>query len=147
MESINPIYNLRDLTVALERLESRNCEQLLSKIRFNYKDIEHLCFWDADHYSRINIGSGKNYSVDLICWEKDQHSPIHNHSDDHAWTYVLKGQITEKLYTPINGEKFNFKEEVVLPQKNSSNLNSGEVYHELVNSFNGRSVSLHLYVS
>lgn len=146
MNTVKPIYNLSDLTVALEKLDKSNPGQLLSKIRFNYKDIEHLCFFDADHYSRINIGSGQNYSVDLICWEKEQHSPIHNHEDDHAWTYILKGQITEKLYTPENEGKFNLKEEIILPQNDVSHLNNGAIFHELVNTFNGRSVSLHVYI-
>ena len=149
MNKVN-IYNLNDLTSVLNNADSStNYEDLLSKIRFNFKDIEHLCFWDAENYSKINIGSGNNYELVLICWENCQESQIHNHEVEKAYTYILKGEITEKIYHPINGGgNFNLKGEKLLkPKKISCLVHSPEEHHKLQNTFNGRSVSLHLYVS
>ncbi|MCB0401900.1 MAG: cysteine dioxygenase family protein [Flavobacteriales bacterium] len=150
MTQSDKIFNLNQLTDALNQADGGDAtyEFIMGNIRFGFKDIEHLCFWDADFYSRINIASGSNYSLDLICWEKQQHSPIHNHEKDRAWFYILKGEITEKLYKPINGSgHYEFEAEKILAPRRSSHLNhGGERYHELVNSNSGRSVSLHLYV-
>ena len=148
MPLTNKITTINQLIGVLERDEKNyNYESIVSQLRLNFKDIEHLCFWDSDHYSRINIAIGKNYTIDLICWEKEQHSLIHNHQKDKAWFYILKGEITENLYLPMNNKKFNLKEVKVLSPKKTSHLNhGGSIYHELINSYNGRSVSLHLYV-
>ncbi len=150
MVTKDTIYNLTELKHALDvkKGAETNYEFILNNIRFNFKDLEHLCFWDPDNYSRINIATGDDYSLDLICWEKEQHSPIHNHAKDKAWFYILKGELTEKLYKPINGSgHYNLEAEKILSPKKISHLNhGGSLYHELVNSLNGRSVSLHLYV-
>jgi len=149
MNTKKHIYNLPELILALN-VSNLDTEftNLLNKIRFNFKDIEHLCFWDADSYSKISIGSGTNYELVLICWENMQESLIHNHNLEQAWTYILKGEITEKIYDHISDKEiFNLKEEKILYPKKISFLNqSNEIYHQLINSYKGRSVSLHLYI-
>lgn len=144
------IYNLSELITALNK-ESKGSGELASiikKIKFRFKDIEHLCFWDADSYSKINIGSGDNYTLDLICWENGQKSPIHNHEVTQAWAYVLRGEVVEKLFSRINNQsEFKLKSEKILHQNQPYELNHNkELFHQLVNINNGRSVSLHLYV-
>ena len=140
------IYSLTDLTQALKT--TSNYEELFSRIRFNFKDIEHLCFWDADNYSKINVGDGDNFELNLICWEAQQHSLIHRHVNEQSWIYVLKGEIAEKTYQPINGSgKFQLSGETLLTPRKFSHINFGEqLHHELVNPSATRSVSLHLYV-
>ena len=34
----------------------------------------------------------------LLCWEKGQKSPIHDHSGSNCWVKVLDGQVEESLY-------------------------------------------------
>lgn len=141
------LYNLSELEHALNTHGKDSYKDIMDSIRFNFKDIEHLCFWDPDHYSKINIGEGKNYELMLICWEKKQYSSIHKHEKEEAWTYVLKGEITEKIYQPINGHgHFNLESEIKLNPKKFSCINNNGRQHELINSFDGRSVSLHLYI-
>jgi cysteine dioxygenase len=149
METKPTIYNLADLTNALNEVEHREeYPQLFNKIRFTFKDIEHLCFWDADNYSRINIGQGKNYELVLICWENNQQTLIHHHHAVQACTYIIKGEITEKIFHPINGSgKHVLKgEKILIPRKVFCLDQVSSDQHQLINSFNGRSVSLHLYV-
>ncbi|MDF1673986.1 MAG: cysteine dioxygenase family protein [Vicingaceae bacterium] len=145
----NLIYNLNDLTSALNNTENEaDYDDILSKIRFNFKDIEHLCFWDAEHYSKINVGEGENYELNLICWESQQQSKIHQHLNEKSWIYVIKGEITEKTYHPINGSgNFDLKGETILTPRKSSHLTFNKnLHHHLANSNPTRSVSLHLYV-
>lgn len=145
----NLIYTLNDLTSALNNTEHEtDYADILARIRFNFKDIEHLCFWDAEHYSKINVGEGANYELNLICWESQQKSAIHQHLNEKSWIYVIKGEITEKIYYPINGAgKFDLNGETILTPRKSSHLTfDKDLYHQLDNSNATRSVSLHLYV-
>lgn len=148
MKEVN-IYNLTELTSVLKNTD-KDCDysKILSKIRFNFKDIEHLCFWDSDHYSKINIGEGENFELNLICWEAQQQSLIHQHLYEKSWIYVIKGEITEKIYNPINGSgNFNLNGETILTPRKSSHLAFNKsLHHQLTNSNPTRSVSLHLYI-
>lgn len=143
------IYNLTELTSVLKNAKnSLDYAKILAKIRFGFKEIEHLCFWDADNYSKINIGEGENFELNLICWEPHQASLIHPHLNEKSWIYVIKGEITEKIFQPINGSgNFNLKGETVLTPKKCSHIEfDKDIYHQLLNSNTTRSVSLHLYV-
>lgn len=143
------IYNLSELTAVLKSTSNNHdYNKVLSKIRFNFKDIEHLCFWDAENYSKINVGEGDNFELNLICWEPHQQSLIHQHLNEKSWIYVLKGEITEKVYQPINGSgKFKLNGEAILTPRKSSHLTFDKnIHHQLTNSNATRSVSLHLYV-
>lgn len=143
------IYNLSDLINALNSSGKDDIYlSVLSKIKFNFKDIEHLCFWDAESYSKISIGSGNNYTLDLICWEKEQKSPIHHHEVSQAWAYVIKGEVEEKIFSKDNNQsEFLLEESKSLKQKKPYRLNhNSKLFHQLFNTYTGKSVSLHLYV-
>jgi len=141
------IYNLKALDNALKaKVDEVSYVQVLSSIRFNFKEIEHLCFWDAEDSSKINICNGLNYELVLICWENNQQSQIHSHEGRESFTYVLKGQLTEDIY---NESKKTSKPErsIVLNRRDISSLiNKNDKEHRLTNSYGGRSVSLHLYI-
>ncbi len=142
-----PLYNLKDLDLALKaKSEDVAYTDILSAIKFNFKEIEHLCFWDADNYSKINIGNGANYELVLICWEDSQQSQIHKHSENEAFTYVLKGELTEDIFDGGNSASTAGRSIVLNRTDISSLVNKSEKEHRFTNSYGGRSVSLHLYI-
>lgn len=114
---------------------------VLKNIRFDYSEIEHLCFWDPDNYSKITIEKNGNYELALICWEKGQQSSIHNHNNDEAWSYVVKGELTEEVFE--DGQEVDAK--VLKRRKISTLVHNPNKMHRFTNSFNGRTVSLHVY--
>ncbi len=138
------IYNLKNLTDTLNnKKDSVSYTEIFNKIQFGYKDIEHLCFWDPDNYSKINIEKHDDYELVLICWEKGQYSPVHNHDLDLACTYILKGELTEEIYSQT--EEPVLEKKIKHIQKNFSCLKKEDKKnHRLINSFDGRSVSFHL---
>ena len=142
------IYSLKELINVLDKNNTViDYLNTFSKIHFGFKEIEHLCFWDPDYYSKININKGDDYELVLICWEKGQHSAIHNHEVKEAWTYILKGELTEEIYSRIDGsDEFKLENTVKLPERKISSLKKdSRKVHRLINSYDGRSVSLHLY--
>ena len=140
------IYNLKDLINALKvKGDGESYTSVLNEIQFSFKEIEHLCFWDQDNYSKISIEKGERYELVLICWEKGQKSPVHDHNLDEAWTYILKGELTEDIYIE-NKEDSTLDETVILSTKAISSIKPvNKKVHRLKNTYNGRSVSLHLY--
>ena len=139
------INSLKDLIKSLKYgSEDKSNTEILKNIKFGFKEIEHLCFWDRDNYSKISIDKNGFGELVLICWEKDQQSPIHDHDLDEAWTYIIKGEITEEIYN--SGNNSQLEETIILEQTGISSIKSeSNKVHRLINSFNGRSVSLHLY--
>jgi len=140
------IYNLKSLISALKIITPNDSyTKIMSEINFGFKEIEHLCFWDNDNYSKISIEKDELYELVLICWEKEQQSPIHKHNLTEAWTYILKGELTEKIY--VGTEKNPpLENTIILTQKDISSIKKeSKKVHRLINSYNGRSVSLHLY--
>lgn len=148
MTTSNPkIFKLKDLISALQnKTDNTSYFEALSKIQFGFKEIEHLCFWDHDNYSKISIENNRDFELVLICWENGQQSEIHNHDIDEAWTCILKGELTEDVYGKIDNRTKIIENTSVLTQKDISSIkkDSNKV-HRLTNSYNGKSVSLHLY--
>ena len=140
------IYNLKDLINALKaKAINESYSTILNEIQFSFKDIEHLCFWDSDNYSKISIEKGELYELVLICWEKEQQSPIHGHNLDEAWSYILKGELTEEIYLSAEENSELDSTNILSTKKISCIKRDSKKVHRLINSYNGRSVSLHLY--
>lgn len=139
------IYNLKDLIITLKNKDDNvSSSEILKEIEFGFKEIEHLCFWDRDNYSKISIDKNGFGELVLICWEKDQQSPIHKHNINEAWTYVLKGELTEEVYNSDNDTTID--NNFILTQRDFTSITKeSNKVHRLINSYNGRSVSLHLY--
>lgn len=138
----NTINSLKDLIQSLrDDAKYKSYADVLKNIRFGFGEVEHLCFWDPDNYSKITIDKNGEYELALICWEKNQESTIHNHPNEEAWTYVLKGELTEDVFE--EGGISNSK--VLKRRRMSALIENPTKQHKLTNSFLGRSVSLHLY--
>jgi cysteine dioxygenase len=145
MINVKPkIYNLKDLTEALRnKQDADSYQEIFDNIQFGFKEIEPLCFWESDNYSKIFIEKDDKYELVLICWEKGQQSPIHDHQFSLACTYILKGELTEEIYTQDNPPVLEQK--IKHTHKNFSCLNEvNKKNHRLINSFHGRSVSFQL---
>jgi cysteine dioxygenase len=146
MPTSNPnIHSLKDLIIALNCSDKNHSNTaVLKEIKFGFREIEHLCFWDRDNYSKISIEKNEGCELVLICWEKDQQSPIHSHDLDEAWTYILKGELTEEIYN--SSDNSALENTIVLNPKDVSSIKKeSNKVHRLINTFDGRSVSLHLY--
>jgi cysteine dioxygenase len=146
MINVKPkIYTLKDLTETLKnKKDSDSYQEIFNKIQFGFKEIEHLCFWDSDNYSKIFIEKDNKYELVLICWEKGQKSPIHSHQFSLACTYILKGELTEEIYSQSDTSPI-LEKTIKHGHKNFSCLiKENKKNHRLINSSHGRSVSFQL---
>uniref|UniRef100_A0A7S3PMW2 cysteine dioxygenase n=2 Tax=Sar TaxID=2698737 RepID=A0A7S3PMW2_9STRA len=86
--------------------------KLLSSVRLNRKEYGRYLRFRDDHYTRNLVGydvpegegDRPKFTVLLLCWEKGQMSPIHDHAGSSCWVKVLVGQLREIRYETIDDE-------------------------------------------
>ena len=49
-------------------------------------------------YTRNLIAYDEKFTILLLCWEKGQMSPIHDHAGSNCWVKLLDGVVEESLY-------------------------------------------------
>ncbi|PJA09260.1 MAG: cysteine dioxygenase [Flavobacteriales bacterium CG_4_10_14_0_2_um_filter_32_8] len=129
-------------------LSENPIEQLKSIAQFlaiPKKEVEPYQFWSKKHYTRNCIIRTNNYELILICWEKNQYTPIHSHNNQECWVYHVQGNFEETRFKQDeNGIPQSIHHSILYEQKHSY-INDTMGFHVLKNTANGRAMSLHLY--
>lgn len=141
------IMTINALIVELEEQDKKFYPRILKSQQIPIEDFHSIAEWDADHYSRVCLARNKKFELILLCWNGYDQTPIHDHDGQKCWVYQLDGNIEEKRFElDANG----------LPIENlSTKLTPGKLtymddnigWHALVNSSDGRALTLHLYVN
>lgn len=146
----NSPYSIESLTELIEALNEG--ERTAYNHKIHALDIRKLVLdeiisWSDECYTRNCIAQGDDFELILLCWEKGQVSPIHDHGGEECWVKVIEGEFRETLY-----KKDEMGELHVIKSIHSS---AGDVTymvdfmgcHRLENLSNKRSLSLHLYAN
>lgn len=142
MKSTKHIQNLIDV---LSRSSKEDYNALLKSFDPNRVNFEPFESWSAKKYTRNCIYRDDIFELILLCWEKGQETSIHGHDGEDCWVYMLQGEMQEVYYT-IDTQ--NYLREVhvqTLHPKHISFMNDSIGFHKLKNTYEGRSISLHLY--
>ncbi|MBT6439565.1 MAG: cysteine dioxygenase family protein [Flavobacteriales bacterium] len=146
MSSLPKITTLKQfINILYQGTGYESYANLLQSIDFGAKEVEPLCFWNPEEYSRISIDKGDSFELVLMCWEPEQSTPIHNHNLLEGWIYVIDGQLTEESFIPANGKTTTLKGKEVINSGDVSYINDELGVHRVTNSHKGRTISLHLY--
>ncbi|MEX0802630.1 MAG: cysteine dioxygenase family protein [Candidatus Binatia bacterium] len=143
--------SLTDLIGLLQRdvsvmTRTRMIEVLQRLIVTEEEIAEHASF--SEHrYSRNIVVRDKQFEILMICWKSGQRSLIHDHGDSLGGVKVLRGILTESLFTPaLNG---------MIKPVTSTDYQSGDVQieekstiHQVSNLQPGGrdAISLHAYL-
>jgi len=76
----------------------QHVQRLLSTMRFNPNEWMQYAKFKDGRYTRNLVGYGQNFTVVLMCWEKEQMGPIHDHCGSDGWIKVLDGELHELVY-------------------------------------------------
>jgi cysteine dioxygenase len=109
----------------------------------NNKDWLKYCFWSDDHYTRNLVFKNEDYELIIICWKKDQVSPIHDHSDQNCYFLVLEGDIQEISYKLEANSLFEFSR-VYMTKSDLGVVNNDHAWHE-IQGITEKAVTLHIY--
>lgn len=103
--------------------------------------------WSTSHYTRNCISSCEEYELLLMCWQPNQHSPIHNYSFQEGWIQVLEGELTIDTYSVDRDAKTAHKQNSITIKKGEFYyLNDDMGFHCVRNSSSEQTKSLHLHV-
>ncbi len=142
MKTPNNIQRLLDL---LTSTTCKNYNQVVMNFDFRTIDFESYKNWSLEKYTRNCLYKDSNFELILLCWEKGQQTPIHDHNGEDCWVVLLEGGMEELFFSKgkdgtleVCGSRF------VLPNQVTF-MNDGLGFHQLKNNSESRSLSLHLY--
>src|SRR5262249_40559526 len=90
----------------------------------------------------------------LLCWDKAQATPVHNHGGQSCWVYLLEGQLSFTNYKWLGCDRKKREmhletiSRVPMAARGSMNvIDERDAIHRLGNdaSFDNRALSLHIY--
>eukprot|EP00448_Togula_jolla_P025420 CAMPEP_0170653154 /NCGR_PEP_ID=MMETSP0224-20130122/47261_1 /TAXON_ID=285029 /ORGANISM="Togula jolla, Strain CCCM 725" /LENGTH=588 /DNA_ID=CAMNT_0010985017 /DNA_START=52 /DNA_END=1818 /DNA_ORIENTATION=+ len=79
-------------------------EQVLRRTRLNPKEWSQHAVFRKGRYTRSIVGhSPGQFVAMLLCWERGQESPIHNHTGAHCFMRVLSGKLRDERFSQASG--------------------------------------------
>lgn len=145
------LINELDLLFSNNHVSVEEIESILKAYSSNRCDWVNYCVLDEQKYTRnlVHKGNG-NYNLMILCWNKNQGSAIHDHSNSHCFIKVLDGQITEHVYNAPefeqNSNALQIKSVNVYSVDEISYIHDKIGYHKVSNeSLTNPAITLHLY--
>mmetsp|Transcript_11335 Transcript_11335/g.22111 ORF Transcript_11335/g.22111 Transcript_11335/m.22111 type:complete len:790 (-) Transcript_11335:194-2563(-) len=125
---------------------------LLEAVRIDEREYARYLRFHNKAYTRNLVGydvpgdEGRaKFTVLILCWDKGQMSPIHDHAGSSCWVKVLKGKVREIRYDTSSGKPVVTRDLTVGPQ-GTCYINDTLGVHSMGNPDPDQvSASLHVY--
>lgn len=62
------------------------------------EDWREVALFSDEHYTRNLVAREARFELMVLCWGRDQASPIHNHEGQDCWMAVLDGEMEEARF-------------------------------------------------
>lgn len=144
------INTVEKLIIALNTCANQNTESwyldTMENSQIELNEWEKFFMFKEDGPARVLISSTESYQLFLSCWEKGQKGPIHDIDLKQAWIHPICGKFTEERYriSKVSNELEQVSSVLFTPQSYSYMQESKTIYR-YINSYENRSVCLHLY--
>jgi len=69
--------------------------KLLASYAAQHDDWRSFALFAPDAYTRNLVARHESFELIVLCWQKDQESPVHNHAGQQCWMAILDGDIEE----------------------------------------------------
>ncbi len=137
-------------------------EELLASWRPSLDSLRPFVAFDPLRYSRQRLYRDATFEMLLLCWDRGQATPVHDHDGQHGWITVLEGSLTIEEYERYGGpaDLGNLTSEEPTPPdtvplvparrltvaagSSVAEASAPETIHS-VGAIGGRALSLHLY--
>lgn len=144
---LKPIKSIDELRNHLKDRNSFGYLDIMKAMEIPYDEWERYFTWKAERYTRNSIIKTDDYELLVICWEQGQDSPIHDYDSKEAWIHILRGQLKEEKYKKRDDGSIERVSTVTLTPNDFSFMSGHVGLHRYVNTYESRTVSLHLYVN
>lgn len=125
---------------------AENIFQLMQKVTIDEKEITKCLNFSSESYARNLFYKDSRFEVLIMCWGKDQKSPIHDHFESFSVEKIFSGKIINTNYQLLDPQTDEIKE------TDSQTLDIGEVIfsnpgaiHKIEPANDLPAVSIHLY--
>jgi cysteine dioxygenase len=145
---MKPIQSIAELEEVMKNHDPNvSYFQIMKSIDIPYDEFERHFSWKEEHYTRNSIIKNDTYELLVICWEEGQDSPIHDYDSKEAWIHIIRGQLKEEKYVKRGDGPMEKVSTVTLGVNDFSYMSGHVGLHRYVNTYESRTVSLHLYVN
>lgn len=139
------IDSVNELVTALSEGERATFTDIIHSINLPSSAFEPFCSWSNKSYTRNCIVENEKFELILLCWEKGQLTPIHDHGGEECWVKIIQGEFKETIYKLNETGELHTVKTSISKTGDTSYMIDFMGCHRLENKHNGRSMSLHLY--
>ena len=144
------ITSLKELTEKLLPLRAgyKDYLSVLQSCDFEKIDLTPFFFFRNECYTRNLVLRTDWFELILLCWERGQRTPIHNHAGSECLMLGIRGEVQEDRYDLKQLEntcELTKAETVSVKAFELCHVNDDRGVHEISNVYSGRSATLHLY--
>jgi cysteine dioxygenase len=143
MKSIN---SLSEFIEKLDESDLKTLPKVIKSVAIPFSEFEKHATWNQESYTRNCIARTDTYELILLCWEKKQETPIHEHGGQKCWVYQINGEVDECRYQKDSSGKLSETLKIHLSAGNITYMDNEMGYHTLKNIGNQRAMTLHIYV-
>mgnify|MGYP000005816571 CR=1 FL=1 len=143
--SVTTLQSLDDLISALSEGERTTYNHIIHSVNLQSSDFENFSSWSKDCYTRNCIINNEQFELILLCWEKEQITPIHDHGGEECWVKVIEGEFRETIYKEDEKGELNVVKSAISKANDVTYMKDFMGFHSLENLSNKRSMSLHFY--
>lgn len=144
MESIKTIDQLVGRLSSMKNDHSKVLD-IMNLMEIPLEKFEQYFRWSDARYTRNLLARNDEFEVLLVCWEKDQSSPIHDFNSQEAWIHPIVGKLREERFKiNVEDERLERVSNVLLGIDEFSYMKQVAI-HRYSNAYDGRSVSLNVY--
>ena len=140
---MNKITTINQLIKALSDSSAKELNNIYNYLNIPFSEYEPYLFWSNENYTRNCIVRTEKYELLLLCWEKNQYTPIHSHNEQECWVYNVKGEFEEIRYAINLGKELIQQTNFKLNGGHFSYMNKQLGFHVL--KAKEQTISLHLY--
>jgi hypothetical protein len=144
------ILTIEELILALNTCaigKSESCYlDALKNMQIPHADWERYFTFRENEPGRVRLFKTEHFELFLTCWEKGQQGPIHDIDSVEAWIHPICGQFIEERYRKLKEKKgLQQVSSILLNSQSYSHMQDTKTIYKYINSYENRSVCLHLY--
>lgn len=143
----NPIEcsSLNQLVTDLSEGDRATFDDIIRSMKVPVSTFRNYCSWSSKSYTRNCIVNTEKFELILLCWEKGQITPIHDHGGEECWVRIIEGDLKETVYEENESGKLTATKTAIAKTGDVTYMIDFMGFHSLENIANERSMSLHLY--
>ena len=139
------LETIQELVTALKEEKRTTYTEIIQSLELPASAFEPFVSWSTECYTRNCIIDTDKFELILICWEKEQFTPIHGHNGEECWVKVIQGEFKETIYQLDEKDELQTVRTSISGEGDNSYMIDFMGFHRLANNANQRSMSLHLY--